>query len=102
MKYEKSFIVLFFIIASLATFSQTAFSIQGTLKGQVVDGFENKLKDVVITIMKTKETTKSDENGQYEIRYTPGQIEISFEKRDTQFENSPSTFMNHLKYRCKN
>lgn len=80
MKYEKSFIVLFFIIASLATFSQTAFSIQGTLKGQVVDGFENELKDVVITIMKTKETTKSDENGQYEIRYTPGQIEISFKK----------------------
>ena len=84
MKYEKKFIFLFvtmlLFIFSLIAYSQTAFSKQGTLKGQVVDGFEKVLKDVEITIMGTKATTKSDENGQYEIRYTPGMVEISFMK----------------------
>ncbi len=80
MKYEKTVIISFLIIFSLTTFSQRAFSKQGTLKGEVVDGFENALKDVEITIKKSKETTKSDENGQYEIRYNPGKVEISFKK----------------------
>jgi len=84
MKYEKSFflmsVTMLLFIFSLTVYSQTAFSKQGTLKGQVVDGFEKVLKDVEIKIMGTKATTKSDENGQYEISYNPGMVEISFMK----------------------
>ncbi|MCP5003574.1 MAG: hypothetical protein GY941_06415 [Planctomycetes bacterium] len=80
MKYKKTIIISLFIIFCMGAFIQTAFSKQGTLKGQVADGFENMLADVVITIKKTKETTKSDENGQYEIQYNPGEIKISFKK----------------------
>ncbi|GJQ57206.1 MAG: carboxypeptidase regulatory-like domain-containing protein [Candidatus Scalindua sp. AMX11] len=80
MTYKKIFIILFLIISCLTTFGRTAFSQQGTLKGQIVDGFDNVLKDVLITIKTTMETTKSDENGQYEIRFNPGKIDISFKK----------------------
>jgi hypothetical protein len=81
MKKERvlTIIVLQFFI--LVTFCPAAFSKQGILTGQVVDGFDNELKDVEIKIKGTKFMTKTDENGQYRISYHPGKFEILFGKK---------------------
>ena len=81
MKKERIFTIILFEIFILAIFCPTVFSKQGTLKGQVADGFENALKDIEIKIKGTKLATKTDENGQYQIRYNPGKVEISFKKK---------------------
>lgn len=81
MMKEKFFTITFLVVSILLSFCPTAFSRQGVMKGQVVDGFENVLKDVEIKIKKTKLTTKTDENGNYKIKYNPGKVEISFKKK---------------------
>ncbi|ODS31796.1 MAG: hypothetical protein SCARUB_03082 [Candidatus Scalindua rubra] len=81
MKIEKVLMITFLLIFTLTTFCPTAFSKQGTLTGQVVDGFDNVVKDVEVKIKGTKFATKTDENGQYRINFNPGKIEISFRKK---------------------
>ncbi len=81
MKKERILTIIILQILILATFCPAVFSKQGTLTGQVVDGFDNALKDVEIKIKGAKFTTKTDENGQYRISYHPGKVEISFGKK---------------------
>ncbi len=80
MKKERILTIIILQILILATFCPAVFSKQGTLTGQVVDGFDNALKDVEIKIKGTKFATKTDENGKYRISYHPGKVEISFGK----------------------
>ncbi len=81
MKKERILTIIILQIFILATFCPAVFSKQGTLTGQVVDGFDNALKDVEIKIKGTRLATKTDENGQYSIGYYPGKVEISFGKK---------------------
>ncbi len=81
MKKERVLKIFILKIFILATFCPAVFSKQGTLTGQVVDGFDNALKDVEIKIKGTEFATKTDENGQYRISYHPGKVEISFGKK---------------------
>jgi hypothetical protein len=81
MKKERVLTIIVLQIFILAAFCPTIFSKQGTLTGQVVDGFDNVLKDVEIKIKGTKSSTKTDENGQYRISFHPGKVEISFGKK---------------------
>ena len=81
MKKERVLTIIILQILILAIFCPAVFSKQGTLTGQVVDGFDNALKDVEIKIKGTKFATKTDENGQYRIGYHPGKVEISFGKK---------------------
>lgn len=81
MKKERILTIIILQIFILAIFCPAVFSKQGTLTGQVVDGFDNALKDVEIKIKGTKFATKTDENGQYRISYHPGKVEISFGKK---------------------
>ena len=80
MKKKRIVIFVISLIMSLVAYCPTAFYEQGMLKGEVIDGFENVLKDVEVKIKDTKFITKTDENGQYRIRYNPGKVEILFAK----------------------
>jgi len=73
--------ITFIIVFILISFCPTAFSRQGVLKGQVLDGFEKVLKDVEVKVKGIKSPTKTDENGQYKIKFKPGKVEISFKKK---------------------
>ncbi len=81
MKLKKVFTISLLLVFTLAAFCSTAFSRQGTLTGQVVDGFDKVVKDVEVTIKGTEFAAKTDENGQYSIRFNPGKIVISFRKK---------------------
>jgi hypothetical protein len=81
MKIEQVLKITFLLILAITAFCPTAFSRQGALTGQVVDGFDNVVKDVEVKIKKTDFTTKTDENGQYRINFNPGKIVISFSKK---------------------
>lgn len=81
MKIEQVLKITFLLIFAVTAFSPAAFSRQGTLTGQVIDGFDNVVKDVEVKIKKTDFTTRTDENGQYRINFEPGKIVISFRKK---------------------
>jgi len=81
MKKERFLTIFILQILILAAFCPAAFSKQGTLTGQVMDGFDNVLKDVEVKIKGTKFTTKTDENGHYMISCNFGKFEISFGKK---------------------
>lgn len=81
MKLEKVFTISLLLVFTITAFCSTAFSRQGTLTGQVVDGFGNVVKDVEVKIKGTKFAVKTDENGQYRINFIPGKIVISFRKK---------------------
>ncbi len=81
MKIEQVLKITFLLIFTITAFSPAAFSRQGTLTGQVIDGFDNAVKDVEVKIKKTDFTTRTDENGQYRINFEPGKIVISFRKK---------------------
>lgn len=81
MKKDRILTIFILQILILAAFCPAAFSKQRTLTGQVLDGFDNVLKDVEVKIKGTKFATKTDENGQYIISYHPGKFEISFNKK---------------------
>ena len=80
MKVGRLLTITFLLTFAITAFCPTAFSRQGTLTGQVVDGFDNVVKDVEVKIKKTDFTTKTDENGRYWINFDPGKIVISFSK----------------------
>ena len=52
MKIEQVLKITFSLIFAITAFCPTAFSRQGTLTGQVVDGFDNVVKDVEVKIKK--------------------------------------------------
>ncbi len=82
MKIEKVLTFAFVLVCTITAVCSTAFSRQGTLTGQVVDGFDNAVKDVEIRINKgDNDTARTDEKGQYRINFKPGKFEISFRKK---------------------
>lgn len=74
-------ITLSLLVFTLTAFCPTVFSKQGTLTGQVVDGFDRAVEGVDVTIKGTELAAKTDENGQYVIGYNPGKIELTFNKK---------------------
>ncbi len=81
MKLKKVFEIFLIVIFAITVFCSTSFSKQGTLTGQVVDGFDKVVKDVEVEIKGTEFAAKTDENGQYSIGFNPGKIVISFRKK---------------------
>ena len=63
MKIIQVLKITFLLVFAITAFSPAAFSRQGTLIGQVIDGFDNVVKDVEVKIKKTDFTTRTDENG---------------------------------------
>ncbi|MFQ5965533.1 MAG: carboxypeptidase-like regulatory domain-containing protein [Candidatus Scalinduaceae bacterium] len=94
MMKERALTIVFMLILIIITFCPTVYSKQGTLKGQVVDSFGNALKDVEVKIKGNKTTAKTDENGQYNIRYNPGKVEISFSKKGYATQKFPLNIRN--------
>ena len=81
MKIIQVLKITFLLVFAITAFSPAAFSRQGTLIGQVIDGFDNGVKDVEVKIKKTDFTTRTDESGQYRINFEPGKIVLSFKKK---------------------
>lgn len=81
MKIEQVLKITFLLIFTITAFSPVALSRQGTLTGQVIDGFDNAVKDVEVKIKKTDFATRTDENGQYRINFEPGKIVVTFRKK---------------------
>jgi len=81
MKLRKIYIISILVVFTITVFCSTSFSKQGMLTGQVVDGFDKVVKDVEVKIKGTEFVAKTDENGQYSIRYNPGKIVVSFRKK---------------------
>ena len=79
------------MVFTIIVFCTTSFAKQGTLTGQVIDGFDNVVKDVEIKIKGTEFTAKTDENGQYLIKSNPGKIVISFRKKGYAKQTIPLT-----------
>ena len=48
MKIIQVLKITFLLVLVITAFSQAAFSRQGTLTGQVIDGFDNVVKDVEV------------------------------------------------------
>ena len=89
MKIGQVLKITFSVVLAITFFSPAAFSRQGTLVGQVIDGFDNVVKDVEVKIKKTDFTARTDENGQYRINFEPGKIVVSFRKKRL-FKADPS------------
>ncbi|MFQ5688437.1 MAG: carboxypeptidase-like regulatory domain-containing protein [Candidatus Scalindua sp.] len=81
MKIEQVLKITFLLILAITAFSPAAFSRQGTLTGQVIDGFGNAVKDVEVKIKKTDFDTRTDKDGRYRINFNPGKTVISFRKK---------------------
>lgn len=81
MKTGQVLKITFLLVLAITVFSPAAFSRQGTLTGQVIDGFDNAVKDVEVKIKKTGFTTRTDENGQYRLNFDPGKIVLLFRKK---------------------
>ena len=81
MKLKKFLTISLLLVFTITVFCSTSFSKQGTLTGQVVDGFDKVVKDVEVKIKGTEFTTKTDEDGQYRIGFNPGKLVISFRKK---------------------
>ena len=91
MKLAKVFTISLLLVFTITAFCSTAFSRQGTLTGQVVDGFDKAVQDVEIKIKGTDFVVKTDENGQYLIKSNPGKIVISFRKKGYAKQTIPLT-----------
>jgi hypothetical protein len=81
MKLKRIFTISLLAVFAVTLFCSTSFSKQGTLTGQVVDGFDKVVKDVDVKIKGTELAAKTDEKGQYSIGYKPGKIVVSFRKK---------------------
>ncbi len=82
MKIEKVLTFMFVLICTITAVCSTAFSREGTLTGEVLDGFDKPVKGVEIKINKESDfTAKTDEKGQYGINFKPGKFEIFFSKK---------------------
>ena len=51
------------------------------MTGQVMDGFDKVVKDVEVKIKGTEFVAKTDENGQYSIKYNSGKVVVSYRKK---------------------
>ena len=51
------------------------------MTGQVMDGFDKVVKDVEVKIKGTEFAAKTDENGQYSIKYNSGKVVVSYRKK---------------------
>ena len=51
------------------------------MTGQVMDGFDKAVKDVEVKIKGTEFAAKTDENGQYSIKYNSGKVVVSYRKK---------------------
>ena len=51
------------------------------MTGQVMDGFGKVVKDVEVKIKGTEFAAKTDENGQYSIKYNSGKVVVSYRKK---------------------
>ena len=51
------------------------------MTGQVMDGFDKVVKDVEVKIKGTKFAAKTDEDGQYSVKYNPGKVVVSYRKK---------------------
>ena len=91
MKLKKVFTISLLLVFTIIVFCTTSFAKQGTLTGQVIDGFDNVVKDVEIKIKGTEFTAKTDENGQYLIKSNSGKIVISFRKKGYAKQTIPLT-----------
>ncbi|MHC4454515.1 MAG: carboxypeptidase-like regulatory domain-containing protein, partial [Planctomycetota bacterium] len=82
MKIGNVLMIMFVLVCATTTLCSTAFSREGVLTGEVVDGFDKPVKDVEIKINKESDfTAKTDEKGLYRINFKPGKFEISFSKK---------------------
>ncbi len=81
MKLKRIFTISLFLLFATTFFCSTSFSKQGTLTGQVIDGFDKAVKDVEIKIKGTEFAAKTDENGQYSIKYNSGKIVVTYRKK---------------------
>ena len=91
MKLKIFFTFSLLLVFTITAFCSTALSKQGTLTGQVFDGFDKAVKDVEIKIQGTDFAAKTDENGQYQIKSNPGKIVISFRKKNYAKQTIPLT-----------
>ena len=54
MKLKRIFTISLFLLFAITFFCSTSFSKQGTLTGQVIDGFDKVVKDVEVKIKGTE------------------------------------------------
>ncbi|MCP4253315.1 MAG: carboxypeptidase regulatory-like domain-containing protein [Candidatus Scalindua sp.] len=81
MKLKRIITIFLLPLFAVTLLCSTSFSTQGTLTGQVVDGFDKVVKDVEVKIKGTEFATKTDENGQYSIKYNSGKIVVTYRKK---------------------
>ena len=81
MKLKRISTIFLLLLLAITLFSSTSFSRQGTMTGQVMDGFDKVVKDVEVKIKGTEFAAKTDENGQYSIRYNSGKVVVSYRKK---------------------
>jgi len=81
MKLKRISTIFLLLLLAITLFCSTSFSRQGTLTGQVMDGFDKAVKDVEVKIKGTEFAAKTDENGQYSIKYNSGKVVVSYRKK---------------------
>jgi len=81
MKLKRISTIFLLLLLAITLFCSTSFSRQGTMTGQVMDGFDKVVKDVEVKIKGTEFAAKTDENGQYSIRYNSGKVVVSYRKK---------------------
>jgi len=81
MKLKRISTIFLLLLLAITLFCSTSFSRQGTLTGQVIDGFDKVVKDVEVKIKGTEFAAKTDENGQYSIKYNSGKVVVSYRKK---------------------
>ena len=81
MKLKRISTIFLLLLLAITLFSSTSFSRQGTMTGQVMDGFDKVVKDVEVKIKGTEFAAKTDENGQYSIKYNSGKVVVSYRKK---------------------
>ena len=81
MKLKRISTIFLLLLLAITLFCSTSFSRQGTITGQVMDGFGKVVKDVEVKIKGTEFAAKTDENGQYSIKYNSGKVVVSYRKK---------------------
>ena len=81
MKLKRISTIFLLLLLAITLFCSTSFSRQGTITGQVMDGFDKVVKDVEVKIKGTEFAAKTDENGQYSIKYNSGKVVVSYRKK---------------------
>ena len=81
MKLKRISTIFLLLLLAITLFCSTSFSRQGTMTGQVMDGFGKVVKDVEVKIKGTEFAAKTDGNGQYSIKYNSGKVVVSYRKK---------------------